>query len=31
MELEAENLPAAVVRELQQMPQLLRLRILGEL
>ena len=30
MELEADELPAAVVEQLERMPQLLRLRILGE-
>jgi D-3-phosphoglycerate dehydrogenase len=31
MEVEADELPAAVIEQLERMPQLLRLRILGEL
>ena len=30
MEVDADELPAAVVRQLEQMPQLLRLRVLAE-
>ena len=30
MEVEASELPASVVGELERMPQLLRLRVLGE-
>jgi D-3-phosphoglycerate dehydrogenase / 2-oxoglutarate reductase len=30
MEVEAAELPAAVVEQLEQMPQLLRLRVLGD-